>query len=282
MNAGMPKPALQHFYVTRPVLEASVWVDALRAAGWPAQALPLIDITSPSDEATRLALDRMREHAHEFDALMFVSGAAVTHFFDGLAPRTWRKDTRFWAPGPATARRLREALRVQGVSADQIDAPPNDAPNFDSEALWPVVQPWVRPGTRVLLVRGAGEQADQAASGGLPGAGRDWLMAQCRAAGAVVQGCVAYQRLPPAWTQASLARVRQAAASGHVWLFSSSQALDHLAAMPAPPDWRHGSAVVTHPRIAERARSLGFGQVVIVRPTVEDVLAALESGWSHT
>jgi len=277
---------LQRLIVTRPAAEAGAWVAALRAAGWPAWALPLIQITEAHDAATAQALHQARAHWAEMDALMFVSGAAVSHFFaaDGAAlpaaASAAATGTRFWAPGPGTAHLLAQALTRLGLDASRIDAPPADAAQFDSESLWPVVAPQVLAGRRILVVRGASVDAVAAPPNPPTGPGRDWLMRQCTAAGALVQACVAYERRAPEWSVATRAQALQAQGAGSVWLFSSSEALDHLLAAELPADWSRAQALVTHPRITERARQAGFGRVLQTRPALPDVLRALESGWT--
>lgn len=63
--------------VTRPRHEAVQWVRDLQAAGWEAQALPLIDISPVTDRAP---LARAWSSAQECAALMFVSANAVRCF----------------------------------------------------------------------------------------------------------------------------------------------------------------------------------------------------------
>lgn len=223
-------------------------------------ALPLIDTVPPADDRD---LRHWRVHWPQADALMFVSGAAVRSFFDTTPRAVAHTQTRFWAPGPGTAKALVEALPKWGVSPAQIDAPPLEADQFDSEALWAVVHTQVRPGHTVLVVGG--------------GAGRDWLAERCEAAGAAVHRCVAYARQAPEPTPAWQARFAQARESGCAWLFSSSQAVEYLATLAPQADWSGCIAVVTHPRIAPAAEALGFERVCLSRPTVADVLKTLES-----
>ena len=251
------------------------------------QALPLIDISEPQDTATWASLRYWRAHWLDMDALLFVSGAAVSHFFaqDVRAPTRPDGGTRFWAPGPGTVRALAQALTGLGLGATRIDSPPTDAGQFDSEALWPVVAPQVRAGRRILVVRGASPEGAAMAASPPPqnrhaGNGRDWLIQQCEAAGARVESCVAYERAAPRWTAAQAAVARAAASTGSVWLFSSSEAVNHLLTAAAHTDWSPACAIATHPRIAASAKAAGFGRVIETRPALPDVLRALESNWS--
>lgn len=283
--------------VTRPEPDASDWMARLQQAGWPTLLLPLLDVGPPTRPADVQRLQDCRAQWRAFDAVMFVSPQAVRHFFQGPAASG---PVRCWAPGPGTAR----ALREQGVSAAQIDTPPPDAGQFDSEALWDVVGPWLaqqvaeRRQCRVLVVRGASEALPAAADPGkdtitdtiteepseeTPGSGkgREWLAAQCRSAGAEVEFCVAYTRRPAVWTVGQVAAAATAVDAG-IWLLSSSEGLPLLRQRLPHAPWGHARAVATHPRIAESARALGFGRVNIVRPALADVLRGLESWCERT
>lgn len=282
--AALPSGArsrLERLIVTRPAPEADVWANALRDQGWPAQALPLIEIAPPTAEADQAMLRHWRAHWTQADGILFVSGAAVSHFFEGgVAPAGQPLRTRFWAPGPGTARLLAQAIEPLGLGAAHIDAPPADAAQFDSEHLWPVVCAQVGPGRLVLIVRGTSAQEGVAQpASGVAGTGRDWLIRQCIAAGANVQGCVAYARRSPTLSASDRAVIDAAATAHSVWLFSSSEALLPLDGLRPAPVWAQASALVTHPRIAAAARQAGFGQIVQTRPALADVVCALESGW---
>lgn len=285
------RPRLHRLVVTRPRNEAQLWVQRLQAAGWPAQPLPLIELAEPQRAVDRQALAHWRGAWAQRDALMFVSRAAVEHFWaEGVAaPGAGAFNTRLWAPGPGTKSALAAVVGRWGLGEQHIDAPPADAPQFDSEALWPVVASQMRAGARVLIVRGRSvpdepPQADTARDHRmdetLPGEGREWLIRQCQASGAEVASCVAYERRQPVWTPPMHSQADAATAPGSVWLFSSSQALDHLLAAQASRPWGEAAALATHPRIAERARAAGFGAVHETRPTLPDVVRALELGWS--
>lgn len=266
--------------VTRPAGEAGTWVAALQARGWVVHSLPLIDIGAPRDPQVLARLHDAQARWNHWDALMFVSTAAVQHFFDGVVPGAGahRAGTRFWAPGPGTARVLADALQRLGLGPDRIDQPPADAPQFDSEHLWPVVSSQARPGARVLVVRGVSASADGMPAGGAEGSGREWLLEQCRARGAEVDTCAAYERRAPRWSPSD----RTLASQDGLWLFSSSEAVAHLrTAMPAT-DWSRAGALCTHERIAAAARAAGFVHVHTSRPSLPDVLVALESMRSPT
>lgn len=256
--------------VTRPARDAARWVQALQSSGLQAEALPLITITLLPDAP---ALRQSWAQMDAYTALMFVSGNAVDGFFASnqavaLVQRAQAATDliasgapRFLAPGPGTV----AALRLAGIPAALIDAPADDAGQFDSEALWALLahRPW--QGQRVLVLRG------QSANSGVNG--RDWLARQLEAAGAQVDFAAVYERRAPPFSAQQLQRIEAAAGDGSVWLFSSSEAVGNL----PPHDWSRSRAVATHPRIAEAARKAGWGVVVQSRPAVGDIVASIES-----
>ncbi len=280
---GTPR-RLERLLVTRPAPEAQAWAQALQAEGWPAQPLPLIRIAPPVSQADQAGLNHWRAHWTQADAILFVSGAAVSHFFDGVvAPPTTPLRTRFWAPGPGTARLLAQAIAPLGLGEDCIDAPSADATQFDSEHLWPVVSSQVVRGGLVLIVRGTSSSQGDATitTTGVAGTGRDWLIRQCIDAGARVQGCVAYARLAPELDADDRQIIGSSVNDRSAWLFSSSEAFAPLQTLQPAPLWAEATALVTHPRIADAAARAGFGRIVQTRPALADVVRALESGWSR-
>lgn len=247
--------------VTRPEPDAGRWAEALRARGIDAVALPLIEIAPPLDDAPlRHAWARMAE----FSAVMFVSGNAVRHFF-AVRPQDAPFPARAWVTGPGT----HEALRREGMADSAILAPATNAPQMDSEALWQRARGGVRPGDRVLIVRGA----DAAGTA----AGRDWLADQLRAAQVTVEAVAAYRRCAPRWSAEQQALARDAAQGPACWLLSSSEAVANLAQMLPGHSLARAWAIATHPRIAEAARRVGFGQVSESRPGMEAIIASIES-----
>ena len=281
----------RHIIVTRPAVEAAVWVQAMQKIGFNAEALPLIDIAGVSEPQHVQALSEAWHKLPSYAACMFVSGNAVQYFFEHKAAAAQSiaaqqaieniaKNTtldalsstlRWLAPGPGTA----ASLIAAGVSASQIDAPRAEAPQFDSEALWDVIGARDWRCSRVLLVRGL---AQTGSTGQATSQGRDWLVRQLQQAGASVDVVASYQRQVPVFDAGQLQWARTALTDGSIWIFSSSEAVSNLAGLMAtmPASSRAGvSAVVTHPRIAQVAKALGWRNVIESRPMLGDVAAAL-------
>ena len=268
--------------VTRPAKEAQAWVEDLRARGVDAAALPLITIAAVADPS---AVAHAWSRLGQYDALMFVSGNAVSHFFAQRPAEVANPfgepacTLRAWVTGPAS----QSALQACGVPPEAIDAPAIDGAQFDSEALWRTVRAYVQPGYRLLIVRGNATSPASAARAAAveptpQGVGRDWFAQQVQAAGGVVDYVVAYERRPPVWDAAQIAWIAQAACDGSVWILSSAEAVAYLAASLPQQDWAQARAVATHPRIAQAARQAGFGRVQESRPLLAEVVASIESG----
>ena len=244
--------------VTRPAAQAAGWVEQLHVRGVAAEALPLIEIAAVEDASP--LVDAWRSIARH-RLVVFVSANAVEHFFavrpEGAA---WPDDVAAGAPGPGTA----EALLRAGCPAGVVVSPAVDAAQFDSEALWERLRSRDWNGARVLVVRGDG--------------GRDWLADRLRDAGATVATVGAYRRIAPTFAADARARLGAlVAGDGVVWLFSSSEAIVNLAHVAGDAHWQQARAVATHPRIAARARALGFGAVVECGATVDAVIACIQS-----
>ncbi len=60
-------------------------------------------------------------------------------------------------------------------------------------------------------------------------------------------------------------------------MFSSSESIAQLEALAPGAEWREATALATHPRIAQRAREAGFGRVLECRPSLDAVVACLQS-----
>jgi uroporphyrinogen-III synthase len=246
--------------VTRPAAQAAEWVADLQAHGLLAVALPLIGIAPVEDaSALRAAWSALAGRR----LVTFVSPNAAQHFFAHRpAGMAWPGNVLAGSPGPGTTR----ALVALGVPPAQVVAPAAEAAQFDSESLWEQLRGRDWGDAQVLVVRGDG--------------GRDWLADQLRGAGAQVTHVTAYRRIAPRLGAAEqtvlTAALNEPAA--HLWLFSSSEAIDNLAQLvPTGTEWRPSRALATHPRIALRARQLDFGHVFEARPTLAAVVACIQS-----
>ena len=240
--------------VTRPRGQAEPWLEALRTRGLQAQALPLIDIAPAPDAA---AVEQAWQRLASLDFVMFVSANAVEHFFARRPPGSaWPAGLRAGSTGQGTT----SALRACGVASTDIVQPAPGEPS-ESEALWRQVAGQGWRSRQVLIVRGED--------------GRNWLAQQFEQAGASVEFLVAYQRRLPVLEVDSVQLLASALDDprGHVWVFSSSEAVAHLQVLSPQADWSASRAVATHGRIAAAARSAGFAQVLEISPEVEALVA---------
>ena len=264
--------------VTRPESDAHQLARDLTLAGLTPIVLPLIEVAAADAQAP---LVQAWQGVTDYRAVMFVSANAVTFFFKCRPPALpvfgapGALEPRAWATGPGTVR----ALLQQGVEQPWIDAPAPGSGRFDSDSLWEIVRSGVRPGDRILIVRGAdgADGTDDAQAQPARGVGRDWLADQLTQAGARVDFVVAYQRRAPRWDPQQAAQARQAAQDGSVWLFSSAQALANLRRLLPAQNWAEARAVATHPRIAAAVRHAGFGVVSESRPVLAELVASIES-----
>ncbi|MDE2628512.1 MAG: uroporphyrinogen-III synthase [Burkholderiales bacterium] len=248
--------------VTRPAAQADDWVARLQARGIDAVALPLIGI-APVEDGT--ALDAAWLTLQQRQLVVFVSPNAAAQFFARRAASSvWPGNVLAASPGPGTTR----LLVALGVPVAQIVEPAADAAQFDSESLWLQLSARDWRGADVLIVRGD--------------VGRDWLADTLRSHGARVATVAAYRRVVPSFDARAAALLRAAVErpQSHLWFFSSSEAIDNLAAVVPPAAMAgglRGRAIATHPRIAERARQRGFAPVIESRPALDDVVACIQS-----
>jgi len=245
--------------VTRPAAQAEAWVASLRGHGIDAVALPLIDIAAPADPAAvHAAWHTLAARA----LVVFVSPNAAQQFF-ALQPAGagWPSGVVAAAVGPGTSAVLREG----GVPAQALVEPPADAARFDSEALWAQLAAREWAGRSVLVVRGDG--------------GREWLADTLRTHGASVDFVAAYRRVAPRLDGERRQRLDAALArpGEHLWFFSSGEAIEQLCRACPQARWGEAAAIVTHPRIAERARDCGFHVIHESRPTLDAVIACIQS-----
>ena len=264
--------------VTRPEREAQAWADALQARGVACETLPLIEITGLQDPTP---LATAWQAVPQLLAVMFVSANAVRFFLAARPAGSPIGSCRAWSTGPGT----RAALLAAGWPAELIDSPDESAPQFDSEALWSLVAPRVVAATQAMgLARGTAAAASSVqvlivrgadAHGQL--AGRDWLALQMEATGLEVLQTVAYVRRAPRLSDAQQTRAHLAMSDDSRWLFSSSEAAQHL--LQACPDliFDQAKALATHPRIALRLKQSGWSCVDLVPAGLEAQALSIKS-----
>jgi uroporphyrinogen-III synthase len=259
--------------VTRPDREARAWADALQARGLPCEIFPLIEITALPQPS---ALSQVWHAVPHHFAVMFVSANAVRFFMDSKPVGLSLEKCRAWSTGPGT----QAALLAAGWPADGIDSPLETAEQFDSEALWALVAGLAKeavdlavadstPKPSVLLVRGADAQGQLA--------GRDWLALKMENAGLQVHQTVAYVRQSPILMRPQRALARQYIQEGLWWLFSSSEAAQHLSQNCPDLPIGQARALATHPRIAQRLLAAGWGRVEIVPASLESQAESIKS-----
>lgn len=258
-----------HLIVTRPAPDAQAWVAAFVRQGETATALPLIDIC-PTRQPQ--AVTELGQRWPALYAVMFVSAAAVRHFFAAMPLRPPHCWPQAWATGQGTVR----ALLAAGWPAAAIIAPAPDAAQWDSEALWALIQPRLTSELpshtalikQVVIARGADAMGQLA--------GRDWLAQQLATAGVGVDTVSVYERHCPVWDATTRAVVKAFPADA-LWLFSSSEAIANLQTLCPDHDWATSRALATHSRIAQAARCAGYGVVYESRPGLAAVTASIKS-----
>ncbi len=253
-------PPIPRVIVTRPQPQADEWVDRLQGLGVDAVAFPLMGIEALDAGAPDLVA--AWRDLPQAALVMFVSPNAVLRFF-AAAPShgAWPPAVLAAATGPGTA----QALRGCGIPETLIVQPDADSLRFDAETLWAQRlsgRPW--GGRRVLVVRGE--------------EGRDWLADTLRGAGAEVRAVAAYRRVAPSWDGQAVQRLRALAEDpAALWLFSSSQCIEHLTRFWSPDQaqvLRRQPVLATHPRIAHTATQAGFLRVRSVLPDASTVAQA--------
>jgi uroporphyrinogen-III synthase len=235
--------------ITRPARQAVGLAQQVAALGGKPVMFPAIVILPPAD---RSALERVQRDLAQYDYAVFVSANAVEY---GVGdPASWPSHLVALAPGPGTA----SALAAVGIDLVRIPAT-----TMDSEGLLALPELADVAGKRIVIYRGTG--------------GRDMLGETLSDCGAEVDYVECYRRAKPHGDFATMAAAWGAGELDALTL-TSSEGLDNLwelfddltrASMAATPTF------VPHPRIAERARTLGFDRVTVTAPTDAGLLISL-------
>jgi len=246
--------------VTRPRDQAAPLAAMIAAAGGTALLFPLLEI-SPVDDHCQLAAAASR--LADYRLAVFVSPNAVTYALPTLlAAGDWPPSLIPAAVGPGTVRALQDA-GVTGCIAPRE--------RFDSEGLLALPE-FAAPEVldrRVVIFRGDG--------------GRELLADTLRQRGATVDTVTCYRRSGPAGGFASLL---DAWRDGRLdaLVVSSSEALRYLVD-GLPPEahayLRQTPLFVPHARIAENARALGLGRIVLTEAADSGLIRGLLAyNWS--
>ncbi|MDE2365302.1 MAG: uroporphyrinogen-III synthase [Betaproteobacteria bacterium] len=225
--------------VTRPAHQAGGLVDRIRAAGGIPILFPVLEILEVTDSHPLLELIGRLD---EFDLAIFISPNAVDKAMSLIrARRSLPPCLRFAGVGEGTVKMLGK------FGVDAVIAP---TARFDSEALLDMAELKHVEGKRVVIFRGNG--------------GRELLGKTLLERGAMLEYAECYRRVKPA---ADTAPLRKALANGDIGAvtITSSEGLRNLLDMvgePAQAWLKQIPLFVSHERIAEIARKLGFAHVI--------------------
>lgn len=233
--------------LTRPADRQQHLLDQLKQVNCEVLALPALTICPIVPRQCALH----KHQPQDFDALVFVSRSAWQYYQQFyLRASSWSSAGA--APllasvGRTTAEQVAHDL---GISPDSILCPgPKQA--SDSESLWSVLEPTLKPGARVLIVRGQ--------------TGRDWLADTITEHNMSVVLLSVYRREPARWTPEQInaltrwARTAECANTG-TWLITSAQGLAAIEAqfqhhaLTGKPGFEPARVVVVHERLVRPVR----------------------------
>jgi len=235
--------------ITRPARQSAGLAQQIAALGGKPVMFPAIVILPPAD---RSALDRAQRDLAQYDYAVFVSANAVEY---GVGdPASWPEHLVALAPGPGTT----TALAAVGIGKVRMPAT-----TMDSEGLLALPELADVKGKRIVIYRGGG--------------GRDLLGDSLAGRGAQIDYVDCYRRAKPHGDFGTVAAAWRAGEIDALTL-TSTEGLDNLWELfdqLSRPSIAATPTFVPHPRIAERARVLGFGRVLVTAPTDAGLLASL-------
>ncbi len=251
----MPAPTelpLTHrrFLVTRPAAQAEHLAGLIRAAGGQAIILPMIEIAATEAPA---ALDSALARLEEFDFAVFVSTNAIAEVGRKL-PDVWPANVVAAVVGPASAEAARE-LGIGGVI--------EPTERFDSEGLLARPELADMKNKKVVVFRGNG--------------GRELIVEELSARGAIVEVVEAYRRLPPKVTAAELEAALSDGCDGIIVTSSESvRNLYQISNDHTRPQLCAALTFAPHSKVADTARDCGAGRVVLTAAGDAGIVATLE------
>lgn len=248
--------------ITRPQQQAEPLAARLVALGCTAHVFPLLDIQPVSDPAELKArLAQLSAYA----MVAFVSPNAIDAAFVYLSG---------WPAGVIAAvvgEGSRLALARHGVTETSATVvSPADTRRTDSETLLEVLDLSALAGKKVLIIRAE--------------TGRELLADRLKEAGVVVEQVAAYRRSAPELNPQKLQQLSQLLAASCDWVITSSEALRNLrdaveqaGGNDALARLHQATLIVPHVRIAETAKAMGFGQVILTTSGDEALIGAIQS-----
>lgn len=247
--------------VTRPLAQAADLARLIEQAGRTAHVFPLLEILPLQDDAgLRAALDNLRQ----FALVAFVSPNAIDAALRVLP--SWPQGVPLAVVGEGS----RKALAAHGIDDGNATIyRPRNPERTDSQTLLEVLDLPALRGKQVLIIRGE--------------SGREYLSDALRGAGVSVVQVAAYRRRAPDFDAARRAELARLLAQECIWVVTSSEALRHLLTMAQAcgqafvAKMQQQRLLVSHQRIAESARMLGFTTITLCGSGDECLIAALQS-----
>ena len=230
---------------------------SLSAGGWTPLHLPLlaIDPLDPLPDAQRQRVLDLDRYAH----LIFVSANAARVGLERIQDY-WPQfpaRQRYWAVGQSTA----QVLEAAGL---EVERPERD---MRSEGLLALPGLQQVHGQRALIVRGEG--------------GRQFIARTLRARGASVDSLCCYRRVPVSH-RAHEVVARIAAERADLIMISSGEGLELLSDLLRPRQHTTLAAITLlapSPRVAERARDLGWQRVELSDNASDTAMLAAARRW---
>lgn len=247
--------------ITRPLAQANPLAQRVTAMGREAVVFPLLEILPlPDQGALRAAL----RHLSSYALVVFVSPNAIEAALAAIDH--WPRGMRVAVVGEGS----RRALERYGICADNTTiVQPRNPERQDSEGLLEALDLAALRGQRALIVRGEN--------------GRELLSDALRAAQLQVTQIAAYRRVAPVLDTMRGTQLQMLLDAGAEWIVTSSEALrialqlaDQLAGASSVAKMQQQRIIVSHFRIAETARSLGFSNLVLTASGDGSLLGALQ------
>lgn len=260
--------------ITRPRTQAESLAERVRMQGIDSLIFPLLEIRPFTEQQS---LQFAFQELAEFSLVIFVSPSAIEIALNAYTKMTsaiWSTPIAVLGPGSI------KALNRHGMSSEntRIISPVNVLHTeqdvigqsvghyFDSEKLLEALTDaglglQTLRGKRVLLIRGMG--------------GRELLAQTLRQAGVDLTIVEIYQRCMPVPSAVLWAELKKVIYSPHIWLLTSAEAAKNLFTLRQAQSWLPlTAALVTHPRIAEIAKKIGFSKVSLVNNLEQNNLSA--------